>query len=66
MLIGPRVRVRVSPRCDDECCSAWRHPLTVAAMTVACQVVGEVLVRRLTRDDTAAEPEAAPPKKRRS
>lgn len=51
MAILPRVRVR--PRCDDDegcCASPWAHPLFVAVATVAAQVVGEVLVRRLTED----------------
>lgn len=51
-MIGPRVRVRVRPRCDDDCCeSPWAHPLFVAVATVAAQVVGEVIVKRLTERD---------------
>lgn len=58
-MIGPRVRVRVRPRCDDDCppCeSPWAHPLVVAAATVVFQVLGEVIVRRLTADDDEPKP----------
>lgn len=57
MSILPRVRVRARPRCDDDdgCCpdSPWAHPLAVALVTVAAQVVGEVIVKRLTEEPPA-------------
>jgi hypothetical protein len=60
MSILPRVRVRVRPSCDDEdgcdCpgASPFAHPLFVAVATVAAQVVGEVLVKRLTEEPAEA------------
>lgn len=58
MLVGPRCRVRVRPRCDDECppCeSPWSHPLLVGIVTgivtTAAQAIGEVWVRRQLGDD---------------
>jgi hypothetical protein len=65
-MIAPRVRVRVRRRCDDECPSVWQHPIAVAAATVAYQVIGEVVVKRLTATASEPEPEqpAPPPRKR--
>lgn len=64
MAILPRARVRVRPRCDDDCecpdAGPWAHPLAVALVTVAAQVVGEIIVRRWT----AEEPEQPAPKGR--
>jgi hypothetical protein len=67
-MIAPRVRVRVRRRCDDECPSMWDHPiaagLAVAAATVAFQVIGEVVVKRLTASEPEPEQPAPPPRKR--
>lgn len=56
MALGPRVRrVRVGPRCDDECpdcpgsgMSPLTHALIVAGATVAFQALGEIVVKRMT------------------
>ena len=54
MSILPRVRVRVRRSDDEDECgcspSPFAHPLFVAVATVAAQVVGEVLVKRLTEE----------------
>jgi hypothetical protein len=65
-VIAPRVRVRVRRRCDDDCgCpSPWSHPLVVAAATVTFQVIGEVVVKRLTASEPEPEQPAPPPRKR--
>jgi hypothetical protein len=63
-VIAPRVRARVRRRCDDECPSPWSHPLVVAAATVAFQVIGEVVVKRLTASESEPEQPAPPPRKR--
>lgn len=56
-MLGPRVRVRVRPRCDedgDECPSPWAHPAVVAVVsavaTAAASAIGEVWVRRKLGD----------------
>ena len=69
-MIGPRVRVRVRPRCDEECPSMWDHPIAtgvvIAAATVALQVVGEVVVKRLTASEPAeSAPEPEKPTRKR-
>lgn len=53
-MLGPRVRVRVRPLCDDECpreeCpSAFSHPIVVALATVTFTAIGELLVKRLSQ-----------------
>ena len=67
-MLMPRVRVRVRPRCDDDCCerpSMLSHPLVVALATVGAQVIGELAIKRWAPDEEREAPPAKAPRAKR-